>query len=115
MTNEGPSQFTENDKMYKNYENYEKKLKFEDFKNKSANFENRIHVKKKSLVYLWSFMLFYLTLGAVIINQIEQNQEVSEHTGIRPFMKNPGHPPINCRCSKMNSPHSLYEYINVIF
>lgn len=78
MTNEGPSQFTENDKMYKNYENYEKKLKFEDFKNKSANFENRVHVKKKSLVYLWSFMLFYLTFGAVIINQIEQNQEVSE-------------------------------------
>ena len=78
MTNEGPSQFIENDKMYKNYENYEKKPEFENFKNKSANFENRVHVKKKSLVYLWSFALFYLTLGAVIINQIEQNQEVSE-------------------------------------
>jgi len=78
MANEGPPQFSENDKMNKNYEDYEKKSKFKDFKYKSANFVNRVHVKKKSLVYLWSFVLFYLTFGAVIINQIEQNQEVSD-------------------------------------
>lgn len=87
MTNEGPSQFTENEKMY-NYENYEKKPEMEDLKNKSPKFENRVHVKKKSLVYLWSFLLFYLTSGAVIINQIEQNREVS---------KTSGRPPINRR------------------
>ena len=75
MTNGEPSHFTENEKMY-NYENYEKKPE-----NKSAKFENRVHVKKKSLVYLWSFLLFYLTLGAVIINQIEQHREVSKTSG----------------------------------
>ena len=82
MTNEGPAQFTANEKMY-NYENYEKKTEIEDLKNKSAKFENRVHVKKKSLVYLWSFLLFYLTLGAVIINQIEQNREVSKTSGVK--------------------------------
>ena len=78
MTNEGPSKITENYQKYKNYE--KRPLKpLQDFENKSASFENRVHVKKKSLVYLWSFMLFYITLGAVIIRQIEQNHEVSEH------------------------------------
>ena len=80
MTNEGPPQFTENEKMY-NYENYDKKPEIEDFKNISPKFENRVHVKKKSLVYLWSFLFFYVTLGAVIINQIEQNREVSKTSG----------------------------------
>ena len=78
MTNEGPSKITENYQMYKN--NEKRPLKpLQDFENKSASFENRVHVKKKSLVYLWSFMLFYITLGAVTIGQIERNQEVSEH------------------------------------
>jgi len=70
---EAPSQLTENCKIYQNYEeNYEKKPKFE----RKMNFENRVYVKKKSLVYLWSFLILYLTLGAVIISQIEHNKEV---------------------------------------
>ena len=69
MTDEGLSKITENYKMYRNYE--------------KTTFENRVHVKKKSLVYLWSFMLLYITLGAVIIGQIERNQEVCENRNSR--------------------------------
>ena len=67
MANESP--FTQNTtQMHEN-----EKEKFDNF----GKFENRVHVKKKSLVYLWSFLLCYLTLGAVIISKIEQNREVS--------------------------------------
>ena len=72
---EAPSKLTEYcTKIYQNYENCEKKPDFE----RKMNFENRVYVRKKSLVYLWSFLIFYLTLGAVIISQIEKNNEVSE-------------------------------------
>ena len=70
MTNGPPLSsldFTQTEEMYQNHKN-----KNTD----SENYENRIHVNKKSLVYLWSFLLFYLTLGGVIISQIEQKREV---------------------------------------
>ena len=61
--------FIQTEKMYQNKNNT-------DSLQNTENFGKRIYVKKKSLVYLWSFLLFYLTLGGVIISQLEQKREV---------------------------------------